>query len=115
MRYYGEDYKKHITDSITNAHNSVDGSDYAQIIRNVDISSKNAGLKTECVNAGGTAYSHVDSIRGKLNNLVTVLTTFYDGVDDTADAILESAKKIRELLEETNSALVRMNEAVNGI
>lgn len=115
MRYYGEDYKKHITDSITNVHNSVGGSDYAQIIRNVDISSKNAGLKTECVNAGGTAYSHVDSIRGKLNNLVTVLTTFYDGVDDTADTILESAKKIRELLEETNSALVRMNEAVNGI
>ncbi|MBR3461567.1 MAG: hypothetical protein IKH20_02720 [Clostridiales bacterium] len=115
MRYYGEDFKLSITDSLNKVHDSVDGSDYAQIIRNVDISSKNARLKTECVNAGGTAYSHVDSIREKLNNLVTVLSTFYDGVDDTADTVLESAKKIRELLEETNSAIVRMNASVNSI
>ena len=115
MRYYGEDYKKHIRDSITNVHNSVGGSDYAQIIRNVDIASKNAHLKTECINAAKNANSNVDSVRGKLQHLVTVLTTFYDGVDGTADAILEAAKKIDDLLEETNSALVRMNSAINGI
>ena len=115
MRYYGEDYKLRITESLNKAHDSVTGSDYAQTIRNVDISAKNSGLKTECVNVGGAAYSHVDSIRVKLKNLVPVLLTFYEDADETSDAVLESAKKINELLKEVNDSLVKMDAAINGI
>ena len=71
MRYYGEDYKQHIIKSINNVRDSVDVADYAQIIRNVDVSAKNTGLKTECVNAGGNAYSQVSAFKGKLQHLIT--------------------------------------------
>ena len=115
MRYYGEDYKQHIIKSINNVHDSVDVTDYAQIIRNVDVSAKNSGLKTECVNAGGNAYSQVSAFKGKLQHLITILRTFYNGADETSTAVWESARKIREIIKETNEALVRMNNAVNGI
>lgn len=115
MRYYGEDYKQHIIKSINNVRDSVDVTDYAQIIRNVDVSAKNTGLKTECVNAGGNAYSQVSAFKGKLQHLITILRTFYNGADETSTAVWESARKIREIIKETNEALVRMNNAVNGI
>lgn len=115
MRYYGEEYKDFISKSIKDVHDSIKDPDYASNVRRVDVSSKNAGLKTQCVNAAGTASSHVDSIRGKLENLIDVLNTFYLNADATSDDVLKVAKEIRELLNETNAALVRMNGAVNGI
>ena len=115
MRYYGEEYKSYISKSIKDVHDSIKDPDYASNVRRVDVSSKNAGLKTQCVNAAGTASSHVDSIRGKLENLIDVLNTFYLNADATSDDVLKVAKEIRELLNETNAALVRMNGAVNGI
>ncbi len=114
MRYYGEEYKKFITESITNAYDAVHGSDYGSHIRSVYVSSKNAGLKTECVETARTAYSHVGSIRWKLMNLNNVLLRFYNSVDVTSDTVLGSAKEIRNILSETNAALVRMNDVVNG-
>ncbi|MBR2553503.1 MAG: hypothetical protein IKE94_01465, partial [Aeriscardovia sp.] len=115
MRYYGEEYKDFISKSIKDVHDSIKDPDYASNVRRVDVSSKNAGLKTQCVNAAGTASSHVGSIRGKLENLIDVLNTFYLNADATSDDVLKAAKEIRELLNETNAALVRMNAAVNSI
>ncbi|MBR2553505.1 MAG: hypothetical protein IKE94_01475 [Aeriscardovia sp.] len=115
MRYYGEDYKQHTINALDSVRDAVAGSDYAQIIRNTDVSTNNGTLKIECVQAGSNAYAQVDLVREKLNKLVTILRPFYDGVDETSDAVLKSAEKIAELLEETNTALVRMNSAINGI
>ena len=115
MRYYGEDYKEYITKSINDIYETAKGTDYASQIRRVYVSSKNAELKSECVETARSAFSHVGTVRWKLIKLYNVLLPFYDGVDETSDSVLGSAKKMRELLEETNNALVRMNDAVNGI
>ena len=114
MRYYGGEYKDFISKSINGVHDSIKDPDYASNVRRVDVSSKNAGLKTECVNAAGTAQTHVISIREKLDHLDTVLSRFYEGVDETADSVRTSAIQIHHLLKEVNDSLVKMNSAING-
>ena len=114
MRYYGEEYKKHIRDSLTKVHDSVDGNDYAARIRRVDVSSKNMGHKIECVNAARNANSNVNSVKEKLQVLITLMGDFYDNTDEISDSVLGSAKKINSILKETNNALVRMDDAING-
>ena len=86
MRYYGEDYKQHTINVLDSVRDAAAGSDYAQIIRNTDVSTNNGTLKIECVQAGSNAYAQVDLVREKLNKLVTILRPFYDGVDETATA-----------------------------
>ena len=115
MRYYGEDYKNALIKNLVQSRDSIDGIDYSSIIRQSDVSSQYAHLKSNCLNAAGKANTHINFIREKFTTLIEFAGEFYNESDETAECILDSAKSINDILEEVNSTLVQLNNAINNV
>lgn len=115
MRYYGEDYKNALIKNLVQSRDSIDWIDYSSIIRQSDVSSQYAYLKSNCLNAAGKANTHINFIREKFTTLIEFAGEFYNESDETAECILDTAKSINDILEEVNSTLVQLNNAINNV
>ena len=114
MRYYGSEYAKSLTDSITRAKGSVDSTGYSSVISSTTVKSGYSGLKSECIGAANRAYGNVSNVRDKLGTLNTKLTSFYNEVDSTAEEVNNTALTVKQVLSSINTSLKNMHDLLGG-
>ena len=114
MRYYGSEYAKSLTGSITRAKGSVDSTGYSSVISSTTVKPSYSGLKSECIGAANRAYGNVSNVRDKLGTLNTKLTSFYNEVDSTAEEVNNTALTVKQVLSSINTSLKNMHDLLGG-
>lgn len=113
MRYYGLSYKDSIRKAVSDVSNSIDGYKYTDRISNINIDEDQHFLKDTCLFAAGKAEKQIDSVKNKSRDFIKVVFPYYEGVEKTASTVMYTAKKIGEMLNEANSAMLRIDNALN--
>jgi len=114
MRDYTYDYRNAVRKYLGEVKNS-QNHDYRSPYSYQVVPGKYWYLKRDSIEVGRDACHHIQSIKDRVSNALTVINGFYDIVDATSTNTCLMANKIVDILDEVNSSLERINNSLNGI
>lgn len=112
MRYYGLKYR----DGINKAYDvsrSVSDYHYKDRIDSIDVAQEHISLRTSCSDVADLAEKQIEAVKNKTRDFVSAATQFYVNVEKTSSTVMTIAKKINEMLNEANNAMLRIDSELN--
>ncbi len=115
MRYYGLKYRDDVKFAAYGVSRSVSDCHYKDRINSIDVAQEHINLRTSCSDVADLAEKQIEAVKNKTRDFVSAATQYYTNVENTSSTIMSIAKKINEILNEANSAMVRIDNAIKEV
>ncbi|MBO7426423.1 MAG: hypothetical protein J6U23_12180 [Clostridiales bacterium] len=112
-RDFSNDNISKVKQYLKSAYNSTDN-DYRKTYANQSVPDEHTNLKYNTLSVGSDANSHIQSIRDRLDTALSVISTFYSGIDNTSLQIYAKANNIIGILDEINTSMEKIDDVLKG-
>lgn len=116
IRYYTQEYRDELNATLETLKQETDV-DLVSSINSISVPNNNVAIdecKQECLNAANQAKTHLESIENPIDSIISLVTSFYDGVQATGDEINTLTANANEVMEAFISSLNDISDVLDS-